>query len=185
MRKRVETEDDGFIHEKVIEPINILLAFLIGIGAILFIMASINSFDLDKTGRIILILATIVVYTVVVVVLLHPKIVLRKIPRDTIIERVETIEKPVIKEVVKVKPIVKYKEKEVIKKVLVPVVVSKTQKEKKKSKYVGSNYTESYHLRDCRFAGVIKPKYLIEEEDKKYFELRGYNACKVCKPDNS
>ena len=71
--------------------------------------------------------------------------------------------------------------KHVDREVLHPVLVEKV--EPKKSKYVGSNYNEKYHLRTCRFAGVIKKKYLVEEDDRKYFKLRGYEPCKVCHPE--
>ena len=30
---------------------------------------------------------------------------------------------------------------------------------------------------------MIKEEYLVEENDKKYFKLRGYHPCKTCNPD--
>ncbi|MEA3414438.1 MAG: hypothetical protein U9Q99_02845 [Nanoarchaeota archaeon] len=189
--KKEEYHNEEFIEEKIIEPINILLSFLIGIAAILFILGARGSFGLDESGFIILIAAVIVIYAFVVIVLLKPKKVLKKLPRDTIVEKTQIIEKPILKKVQVPKTIIRYKEKPVIKKIIkeiekpIMTVIDKTKKESLKSKYVGSNYTESYHLRNCRFAGVIKPKYLLEENDRKYFKLRGYTPCKVCKPDKN
>jgi transposase len=109
------------------------------------------------------------------------------------------VEKIVIKEVIKEKPVVKYKEKkipvekivtkEVIKekpgktKIALIEVEKKKEPAKPRSKYVGSNYNEKYHLRTCRFAGAIKKEYLIEENKNKFFKLRGYTPCKVCHPE--
>jgi hypothetical protein len=187
--KKEEYHDEEFVEEKIIEPINILLSFLIGIAGILFILGARGTFNLDESGLMIVIAAVIVVYAFVVIVLLKPKKVLKKLPRDKIIEKTEVIERPVLREVEK--PVIKYKEKPVIKEVIkevekpVVAIIDKTKKESKKSKYVGSTYTESYHTRTCRFAGVIKPEYLVEEDDRKYFKLRGYAPCKVCRPDNN
>ena len=179
--------EEEFIEEKIIEPINILLTFLIGLASILFVLGARGSFGLDEYGLIILIAAVIIVYAFVIIVLLKPKRVLKKLPKDKIIEKREIIERPVIKEVQVPKTVIRYKDKPVIKEVEKPIVavIDNTKKETKKSKYVGSNYTESYHTRTCRFAGVIKPEYLIEEDDRKYFKLRGYTPCKVCRPNNN
>jgi hypothetical protein len=110
-------------------------------------------------------------------------------PEPQIIEKeVEKIvEKPVIE--YREKPVIRYKEvpKEVVKEEprIRYAIVEAEKKEEKKSKYVGSTYNERYHLRNCRFAGVIKKEYLVEEDDRKYFELRGYEPCKVCNPDKN
>ena len=187
--KKEEYHDEEFIEVKFVEPIHILLTFLLGIASILFVIGSIGSFNLQGNSQIILIICTVLVYLLATIVLLHPKKVLKKLPRDKVVEKTQVIERPVYREVEK--PVIKYKEKPVIKEVIKevrspPVIAAvNTTKKEKKSKFMGSTYTESYHLRTCRFAGVIKPEYLIEEDDRKYFKLRGYKACKVCKPDKN
>ena len=176
---------EGFIEERRIEPMNILIVFLIGIGAALFVIASFGTFALTGSSATFLMIAVIVVYLVVAFALLIPRRHLTKLPEPEVIERevVKKVEKPVEKIVEK--PVIKYRDKPVVKhvdrEVLHPVLVEK--KEPKKSKFVGSSYNEKYHLRTCRFAGVIKKKYLIEEDDRKYFKLRGYEPCKVCHPE--
>ncbi|HKL23450.1 MAG TPA: hypothetical protein VJ895_01740 [Candidatus Nanoarchaeia archaeon] len=176
---------EGFIEERGIEPMNILIAFLIGIGAALFVIGSIGSFGLEGGAATFLMVAVIIVYLIVAFALLVPRKHLTKLPEPGVIERevVREVEKPVdriiekpIEKIVE-KPVEKIVEKEI----LHPVSVERTRE--KKSKYVGSKYNEKYHLRSCRFAGVIKKKYLVEEDDKKYFKLRGYEPCKVCCPD--
>ncbi len=176
---------EGFIEERGIEPMNILIAFLIGIGAALFVIGSIGSFGLEGGAVTFLMIAVIIVYLIVAFALLVPRKHLTKLPEPGVIERevVREVEKPVdriiekpIEKIVE-KPVEKIVEKEI----LHPVSVERTRE--KKSKYVGSKYNEKYHLRSCRFAGVIKKKYLVEEDDKKYFKLRGYEPCKVCCPD--
>lgn len=78
-------------------------------------------------------------------------------------------------------PVEKFVEMPIIKE----KIVEKEKVEPKKTKYVGSTYNERYHLRECRFSGAIKPEYLIEENEREYFRLRGYTACKVCNPDKN
>jgi hypothetical protein len=178
---------ESYIEEKKIEPINILIIFLIGIAAALFLIGSIGSFNLKGTSQTTLIIATIIIYLIALVAFLYPKKIRTKLahPKPEIIEKeiIKTIEKPIIKEITKYKekPIIKTIKKEVPKHIII-------EKEKiippeKKSKYVGSSYNEKYHLRTCRFAGAIKKQYLVEEDERKYFNLRGYAACKVCEPE--
>jgi hypothetical protein len=178
---------EGFIEEKRIEPINILIAFLIGVGAALFVIGSIGSFGLEGNIVTFFIVAVIVVYLIVVFALLVPRKHLIKLPEPGVVEKevIREVEKPIdriiekpIEKVIE-KPVDKIIEKEV----LHPVPFMKPRV--KKSKYVGSKYNERYHLRSCRFAGLIKKEYLIEEDDKKYFKLRGYKPCKVCRPDKN
>lgn len=178
---------ENYIEERTIEPINILIVFLLGIAAIVFIFASINSFDLRDNLQRTLIILTCVLYVIALFAFLYPKKTRTKLPEDKIVH----VEKEVIKEVPK--HIIKYREKPVIKEVekIIEKPMTKLalleveKKEKPKSKYVGSSYKEIYHLRNCRFSGAIKKRYLIEEDDKKYFKLRGYEPCKVCNPDKA
>ncbi len=176
---------EGFIEEKRIEPMNILIAFLIGIGAALFVIGAIGSFELTGSAITFFMIAIILVYLIVAFALLVPRKHTIYLPEPGVVERevIKEIEKPVEKIVEK--QVIKYRDKPVVKhvdrEVLHPVLVEKV--EPKKSKYVGSSYGEKYHLRSCRFAGAIKKKYLVEEDDKKYFKLRGYEPCKVCHPE--
>lgn len=181
-----------YIEEKRIEPINILIVFLIGLAASLFLLGSIDSFDIKGNLQTVLIISTCVLYAVALVAFLWPKKVKTPIEIDPeIVDRVveKVVEKPVIKYI---------KESPELKTVELPIVKNQTKvvegptkialvqvqkKKKHKTKYVGSSYNEKYHLRKCRFAGAIKKQYLIEEDDKKFFKLRGYEPCKVCNPD--
>ena len=178
---------EGFIEERRIEPMNILIAFLIGLGAALFVLGALGSFEISGSAATFLMVAVIIIYLIVAFALLIPRKHTTLLPEPGVVERevIKEIEKHVDRIVEK--QVIKYKDKSVIKQVdrevLHPVLVEKV--EPKKSKYVGSNYNEKYHLRTCRFAGVIKKKYLVEEDDRKYFKLRGYDPCKVCHPEKS
>lgn len=180
---------EGFLTEKRIEPINILIVFLIGVAAILFTVATIRTFSLEEDFRIFIFIAVGVVYLIVLFAFLKPKHITKILPKQDVIIKTVEVEKPIVQEVVKeiekevVKEVVKPIIKEVVKEVKEPVLVEVKKKEPKKTKYVGSSYNEKYHLRSCRFAGAIKPEYLIEEDDPKYFKLRGYIPCNVCNPD--
>lgn len=183
-----------YIVERKIEPINILIIFLIGLAASLFLLGSIDSFNLQGNLQTILIISTSVLYLIAVVAFLWPKKVKTPIEIDPeIIEReVERfVEKPVIQYI---------KENPEIKTVEIPVTKNQTKfvegptkialvqvqkKKKHKTKYIGSSYNERFHLRKCRFAGAVKKEYLIEEDDRKFFKLRGYAPCKICNPDKN
>ncbi len=173
------------IEEKRIEPMNIVAIFLLGLAAALFIIGAITSFSIVNNQTLMIIVG--IVYFVVAVALLYPK--KRRtsisIPEPQIVETQKIVEKPVVKEVIKYKdrPIEKVIEKEVP--VVQERIIEKEKTEPKKSKYVGSKYNEKYHLRTCRFAGAIKKEYLIEEDDVKYFKLRGYKPCAVCHPERN
>lgn len=181
-----------YIEEKRLQPINILIVFLIGIAAALFVIGSINSFNITGPLQKVLIAITIIVYAITLFAFLKPE--MTKIPlvenEPKVVERivkepvVQTIEKPVIRyknKIIKEQP----KIEKITKKEIQPIIIETKKPKEKKSKYVGSSYNEKYHLRSCRFAGAIKKQYLIEENDKKFFKLRGYSPCKVCNPDKN
>jgi hypothetical protein len=168
------------IEERFHDPMNILIVFLLGLAAVLFVIGSMNSFDLDSAYRVVFIVGVFTVYAIVSIFFLKSKKIKTPIEiNPEIIERqVERfIDRPIEKIIYKDRPV----EKIVERKVVEPVIVQR--KEKARTKFVGSNYNHKYHLRSCRFSGAIKPKYLVEEHDKKYFEIRSYEPCKVCKPD--
>ncbi|MBS3084866.1 hypothetical protein J4411_03055 [Candidatus Pacearchaeota archaeon] len=176
-----------YIEERKIEPINIVVIFLLGLAATLFVLGAITSFSIKNNGTLIIIVG--IIYLIVIFAFLYPKKKSIHIhtPETEIIEKERMVEKPIIKEIVKYKekPIEKIVEKPVHIHLIKEKIIEKEKVEPKKSKYVGSKYNEKYHLRNCRFAGAIKKEYLIEEDDKKYFKLRGYKSCKVCHPDKN
>ncbi len=180
---------------------NIIVVFLIGLAATLFLFGALDSFNLSKNFQTILIVIISIVYLIVLIAFLWPKETTTPVEIEpTIIEKeiIKEIEKPVIKYITRNKT--KHKEQQ-IKSVEAPTVkvirkkaknekkppqiriIEVEKKQEKKSKFVGSSYNERYHLRTCRFAGSIKPKYLIEEDKERFFKLRGFAACKVCQPD--
>ncbi len=175
----------SYIEERKIEPANALIVFLLGLASGLFILGAAGSFGLSGVIEQNLLLIVGVVYFIAVIAFLYPRKKRTHLhtPEPEIIEREKIIEKPIIKEVLRYKdrPVDRIVEKPVTKREIVEV----EKIEPKKSKYVGSTYNEKYHLRTCRFSGAIKPKYLVEENDKEYFRLRGFHPCKVCYPQKN
>ena len=176
-----------YIEEKHIEPINIVVIFLLGLAAALFVLGAITSFSIKDNQTLMIIVAA--VYLLAAVAFLYPKKKKTHIhtPEPEIIERERLVEKPVERVVVKYKdrPVEKIVEKSIGVPIIQERIVEKEKVEPPKSKFVGSKYNEKYHLRSCRFSGAIKPQYLLEEDDVKYFKLRGYKPCKVCHPERS
>lgn len=178
-----------YIEEKRIEPMNILVIFLLGLAAALFILGAITSFDIENNQTLMIIVG--VVYLIAIIAFLYPK---KKgihihTPEAEVVERETFIDRPVIKEVIKYKdrPVEKHIEVPIVKEKIVPVIHERVieKVEPKKSKYMGSTYNQKYHLRTCRFSGAIKKEYLVEEDERKYFKLRGYTPCKVCHPEKN
>jgi len=175
----------SYIEERKIEPINILIIFLLGLAAGLFILGAIDSFKMTNLNQQTLIIVVGIVYFISLIAFLYPKKRRTNLhtPEPEVIEKERIVEKPIFRDVIH------YRDRNIIKEVEKPVIKEKiVEKEKpiiKKSKYLGSKYNQRYHLRTCRFSGAIKPEYLIEEEDKNYFKLRGYKPCKVCHPEKS
>lgn len=184
---------DGYIEEKHIDPMNILIVFLIGIASAVFIFASIKTLEIDNDFKLPFIIMIGIIYAIVVFAFLKPKTIRKRLPTPHIIREehhietpvIKIIEKPITKIVEKIveKEVEKIVEKPVIKTIVQPLILRKIEKEK--TKYVGSTHNEKYHLRTCRFAGAIKKKFLVEEKNKKFFRLRGYAPCKVCHPDKN
>ncbi len=171
--------------ERGIEPINILIVFLLGIASALFIVAASITFKIKVEYRLPFAIMVGVAYLVSLFAFLKPRTKTTKlIPPSHTVEQ-ETIHVPVEKIVEKpvVKTVEKIVEKPVIKtKTIVQPLILKEEK-KKQTKYIGSSKNEKYHLRSCRYASAIKPEYMVEEDDLKYFRLRGYDPCKICNPD--
>ncbi len=175
------------------DPFNFLITLLMGVAAIVLILAFSASFEV--AGGDIYVLSGVVAFAYFVLVFLLFRFRKEKfiVPiQEKFIEKVveRPVDRPIVKEIFRdrEKPVIKEVIREVEKPVFkrVPVLLEEEKSlELKKSKYVGSSYNERYHLRTCRFAGVIKEKYLVEEDDKKYFRLRGYEPCKVCEPNKN
>jgi|AntAceMinimDraft_18_1070375.scaffolds.fasta_scaffold19507_3 hypothetical protein len=162
--------------EKFIKPINILLVFLIGITGILILIASTGTFNLEKYEIIKLSVIIIIIYLIILLSLLKTRT--RKIKEIPIIKReiIREIEKPIIQK------ITEKIETPVIKKIFIKKQEPEKIKPRKRYNYIGSRLTETYHKSSCRMARLIKPKYKVKENNKKYFKLRDYKPCKICKP---
>jgi len=175
----------SYIEERKIEPANALIVFLLGLASGLFILGAAGSFGLSEPIEENLLVIVGIVYAIAVIAFLYPRKKRTHLhpPEPEIIEREKFVDRPIFRDIVRYKnrPVVKEVEKPIIRE----IIVEKEKVEPKKSKYMGSTYNEKYHLRTCRFSGAIKPKYLVEEKDKKYFKLRGYIPCKVCHPDKN
>ncbi|MDA3836966.1 MAG: hypothetical protein PF542_05055 [Nanoarchaeota archaeon] len=71
-----------------------------------------------------------------------------------------------------------------------PIKVAKSESPKKEisstqAKYIGSTETKTYHLQNCRFSKLIKPKFRVKEDTRAYFNKNKFKACKVCKADKN
>jgi hypothetical protein len=171
-------------YKKVVDPTNILLAFLFGLAALVFVLAYTITFDPNQQYTLEITILTIAIYLIILIFLLNPKIVKRiseteikeiGVPVPIIETITETIEKPVFRDVIKT----------VEKKVIEKVFIEKPKKKpipRKTFKYIGTSESMTYHKASCRFSKLIKKKYQVKENDKKYFRLRGYKKCKYCKP---
>jgi hypothetical protein len=182
---------------KFLDPTNILLSFLIAIACALFIIASTATFQLDNYASLILTSIMIGFYTIIVIFLLSPEKIQRIYEReinDAIPKQVQPVINPVVRTIVRtvegptvIKKVVRTVHKPVIRKVQVPIFLEKPKQikapvHKETYDYVGSTLAQVYHKKSCRFSKLIKHKYQIKENDKKYFTLRGYKRCEYCKP---
>jgi hypothetical protein len=166
---------------------------LIAIACALFVIASTTTFQLDNYTSLILTAIVIGFYTIIFIFLLSPEKVQRvyeKEINDTIPRQVQPIVRTIVRTVegpTVVKRVVRTVKKPVIRKVQVPIFLEKpkqikTPVHKETYDYVGSSLAQVYHKKSCRFSKLIKHKYQIKENDKKYFQLRGYKRCEYCKP---
>lgn len=163
---------------------NLAIAILLGCLTISgFILISLLfSFQLMQS-----ILVALIVLLIFLIVLLKP-LFLKEVTQKI----VETVETPVYREVYVDRPIIKEIPviREVIRKVSVPEyrdVIKNIYIEKKrkklnipKYKFLGSTETKTYHLRACRFSKLIKRRYKISNNSKKFFTSKKFRACKKC-----
>jgi len=134
-------------------------------------------FDFDSNGASLLGIILILFYSIVLFFLLEPHI-LREI-RHTF---VQTVEKPVIKEVIRTveKPVIRTVERPVEKKVYIQVERKRKKLNIPKYLYFGSDDTRTYHNRNCRFRKLIKRKNQEHSNSESYFKKKKYSPCKVC-----
>ena len=86
--------------------------------------------------------------------------------------QIREVEVPIIKEVIK----------EVIKKVKVPIINQVEAPKERNYKYYGSKEASTYHLKKCRFSGMIKKPHLILKNSRSYFTKNKFRPCKNCNP---
>tara|TARA_Y100000310_G_scaffold167460_1_gene167220 strand:- start:2612 stop:3217 length:606 start_codon:yes stop_codon:yes gene_type:complete len=158
---------------------NILWALLVGAGVVLIELFSLVLFDLSRINISLLGIILVLVYAIFLFFLLEPHIL-----REITHMHVRTVEKPVVKEVVRtvVKPDIRYRtvEKPVIKRVLVPVARKRKKLNIPKHKFFASDDTRTYHERNCRFRKLIKRKNQEHSNSEAYFKKKKYAACKMC-----
>ena len=131
------------VEESYIDPMNILIVFLLGLAAFLFVLGTVRSFDVSGTMQIVLISIVGILYVISLFAFLKPKKVKTPIEIDPEIihQPFETIiEKPVERIVYRDKP---EKEKIVEKEISKPFIINK--RDRQKTKYVGSTYNEKYN----------------------------------------
>lgn len=154
---------------------NLFLVFFIGVGLILLTVIMIVVWNLELKDALILAVGIIVIYAAILFFLLEPRIL--KQVQETV---VQTVEKPVIKEI----PVEIEKEVIVEKPMVRHVYVSAPQTRKKldipKYAFVASSETKTYHTRNCRLGKLIKRKYKLSTNNKSDFIKRKYKPCQVC-----
>ncbi len=160
-----------------IKSANFLIFLLIGIAITLFIVGIISLPLLRKPNQEFLLIGILLVYLIAIIFFLYQeKFVKGQISKP---ERKEEVRETNFKTGVEDSKRITIEEK--IEKLKNPLM--KNAEEKKK--YIGSSKEEKYHLKTCRFSGMIKQKYLIEKKDKKYFQLKKFTPCKICNPNRN
>ena len=84
----MEERGKDFELEKVTDPTNVLISFLLAVAVVLFIIGCVATFRLNRYESIVVSVSTVFVYAVVVYFLLKPRYIRRKIK-----ERVERVER--------------------------------------------------------------------------------------------
>lgn len=57
------------------------------------------------------------------------------------------------------------------------------KKKRPLKEYLGSTESNTYHKKECRFSGMIKPEYLLGSDNNEFFKKKKFKACKNCKPN--
>ena len=158
---------------------NILWAMLFGAVVVLIELVLLAVFDLSRVNISLSGMILVLVYAIILFFLLEPHIL-----REITHLQVRTVDRPVVKEVVRtvVKPEVRYRtvEKPVEKKVYVPVVRKRKKLNIPKYAFFASDDTKVYHKRSCRFRKLIKRKNQEYSNSASVFKRKKYAPCKVC-----
>lgn len=192
-----------FLEPEIVEKKNWELkhaGFALGLGFALILIqfVAMIAFDLTPVGSWILAFILIVIFGIAVYFLMEPRI--EKEIRQKIIEtNIQTIDRPVVKEVVKTveveRPVEVVKEVPVLKEVpvyqpqkTVYVVKNEPKPVVKRAppvryNFVGSKIQMIYHKSSCRLGKSIKRKYLVRSLNSSFFKRLGYKPCKACNPD--
>ncbi len=163
--------------------IAVLMSCLLISGFILILFL----FSFDLIQKILVALITLVCYAIFLFFLLEPKslrevtqkiieTVENPVYREIYLDRPVVKEVPVIREIVRNVPVPEYRE------VIKPVYIERKRKKLNipKYKFLGSTETKTYHLRSCRFGKLIKRKYKVSNNSKKFFTSKKFKACKMC-----
>lgn len=176
-------------------------AIVIAIVLVLIQFGLIYFLDLNSTEIWISAFILITIFGVTIYFLIEPQ--KEKEIRQKIIEtEIRTVEKPIIKEVIKTieveKPIIQeiqtpretqtivrevpvYKD---LKSVYADYSYTPIKTTKKKTYktygFIGSTETKTYHKSNCRFSKLIKPKYKLRGTTESFFKRKKYTPCKVC-----
>lgn len=195
--------------ERVWDKKNIIMAFIIGIFAIIIQFSVVAYFNLGLLYSAIIAIVLIICYAIILFFLIEPRVIreIRVNPSEKEIERIveKEIVEPTIKEVENIvekpvyyevpRPVPVYREvrtpifhKETIERPVYKSFVVGGKKEKEKLEipkydYIGSSLTKTYHLKTCRIGKSIKRKYAENRNDVGYFLTKKYSPCKLCKPD--
>ncbi len=170
---------------------NLALALLIGTLLVSAFSITSSLLILSTVQIILVALITLLIYSLFLFFLLEPRAI--KEINQRIIQTIEKpvyrevyIDRPVTKEVIVDRPIIK----EVIKTIRVPeyreilkpiyIQTPKTRLNIPKYKFVASKQTKKYHLKTCRLSKIIKNKYKINKNLVNYFKDNNFKACKVC-----
>ena len=147
-------------NRKLMNTTNKVILLIVAIACVLFYMGISSSLDFNLKQKIILISYLVIIYLIIIALLSKFKEYILKLSK----RRTKIIPKTIIKEIEK------------------PIIIKEPQKRELKFKYYGSTKSKTYHLRKCRFSGMIKQKYLIEKNSNAHFKKNKFHACKNCMP---
>jgi hypothetical protein len=172
------------------------IALGIAIGLILIQFGVMTLADLNATNAWILAFVLVTIFGVSIYFLMEPKKE-REIKQRIIETELKSVDRPVIKEVIKTveveKPIVKevpilkeiqvYREPKTVYADYTPIKRSSKRKSYMTYDFIGSEQTKTYHRANCRLGKSIIAKYKLKGSTASFFRKKGYSSCKVCKPN--
>ncbi len=187
----------AFLEPEIVERTNWELkhaGFAIAFAFILVLVqfGTMTVMDLNAVNSWILAFVLIVIFGIAVYFLLEPKTT-KEIKQRIVETELQTIDRPVLKEVLKTveieKPVIKeipiIKEIEVYKEpqtvyVAAPIPVKKKRAPAIQYDFMGSKLTNVYHTAQCRLGKSIKAKYRVKSTNSAYFRKLKYRPCEVC-----